>query len=146
MLMVTVDGHGSGYREISVTADDIFFFFFKRACNVARPFPAHRWRVRPLPPFPQCTRGVMALVDRLQKSVPPCMVVLFVHHGLELFRGCRSNGLIRFWDWFDWMDGWNFVEGFSDKWVRKIFPILFNHMIRWFREMTKVDVIINLSR
>lgn len=27
MLMVTVDGHGSGYREISVTADDIFFFF-----------------------------------------------------------------------------------------------------------------------
>lgn len=23
--MVTVDGHGSGYREISVTADDIFF-------------------------------------------------------------------------------------------------------------------------
>lgn len=40
MLMVTVDGHGSGYREISVTADDIFFF--KRACNVARPFSVHR--------------------------------------------------------------------------------------------------------
>lgn len=28
-----------------------------------------------------------------------------------------SNGLIRFWDWFDWST--NFVEGSSDKWVRK---------------------------
>lgn len=28
MLMVTVDGHGNGYREISVTADDICIYFF----------------------------------------------------------------------------------------------------------------------
>ena len=28
MLMVTVDGHGNGYREISVTADDIYIYFF----------------------------------------------------------------------------------------------------------------------
>lgn len=90
--MVTVDGHGSGYREISVTADDIFFF--KRACNVARPFSVHRWRLPPPLP-PQCIRGVMALVDRLQKSVPPCTVVLFVRHGSRIGVIAGSEGVDR---------------------------------------------------